>query len=280
MAVILGIDVGGSTTKIVGIENGELKSPLFITATDPVTSLFGAFGKYLYDNRITLKDIEQIILTGVGSAYINTPIYGCSTAKTDEFIANALGAKYQSGFNRLIAVSMGTGTSFIQIEGDDIKHLGGTGIGGGTLQGLSRLMLKSHDIHQVVELAKNGDIANINLQIKDICNQPLPNLPMEATASNFGKAESNAPEKDIATGIVYLVLQAIGSAAHLAGLNSGIKDYVLIGNLSTLPQCREIFNSMEALYGIRFHIPPYSEYRTALGAALSYIDLQKGLIPL
>ena len=150
MAVILGIDVGGSTTKIVGIENGELKSPLFITATDPVTSLFGAFGKYLYDNRITLKDIEQIILTGVGSAYINTPIYGCSTAKTDEFIANALGAKYQSGFNRLIAVSMGTGTSFIQIEGDAIKHLGGTGIGGGTLQGLSRLMLKSHDIHQVV----------------------------------------------------------------------------------------------------------------------------------
>lgn len=280
MAVILGIDVGGSTTKIVGIENGELKSPLFITATDPVTSLFGAFGKYLYDNRITLKDIEQIILTGVGSAYINTPIYGCSTAKTDEFIANALGAKYQSGFNRLIAVSMGTGTSFIQIEGDAIKHLGGTGIGGGTLQGLSRLMLKSHDIHQVVELAKDGDIANINLQIKDICNQPLPNLPLEATASNFGKAESNAPEKDIATGIVYLVLQAIGSAAHLAGLNSGIKDYVLIGNLSTLPQCREIFNGMEALYGIRFYIPPYSEYRTALGAALSYINRQKGLIPL
>ena len=136
-------------------------------------------------------------------------------------------------------------------------------------------MLAAIDNHSV-----NLDIANINLQIKDICNQPLPNLPMEATASNFGKAESNAPEKDIATGIVYLVLQAIGSAAHLAGLNSGIKDYVLIGNLSTLPQCREIFNSMEALYGIRFHIPPYSEYRTALGAALSYIDRQKGLIPL
>ena len=150
MAVILGIDVGGSTTKIVGIENGKLKSPLFITATDPVTSLFGAFGKYLYDNQFNLEDIEQIILTGVGSAYINTPLYGRPTAKTDEFIANALGAKYQSGLDRLIAVSMGTGTSFIQIEGDAIKHLGGTGIGGGTLQGLSRLMLKSHDIHQVV----------------------------------------------------------------------------------------------------------------------------------
>lgn len=280
MAVILGIDVGGSTTKIVGIENGKLKSPLFITATDPVTSLFGAFGKYLYDNQITLGDIEQIILTGVGSAYISTPLYGCPTAKTDEFIANALGAKYQSGLDRLIAVSMGTGTSFIQVENDDIKHLGGIGIGGGTLQGLSRLMLKTHDIHQVMELAKSGDISNINLQIRDICNRPLPNLPMEATASNFGKAESNATEGDIAIGIIYMVLQAIGSAAHLAGLNSDIKDYVLIGNLSTLPQCREIFNGIEALYRIRFHIPPYSEYRTALGAALSYINRQEGIKPL
>lgn len=146
MAIILGIDVGGSTTKIVGIENGIIKSPLFITAADPITSLFGAFGKYLFDNKIELQDIEQIMLTGVGSAYINTPLYGRPTAKTDEFLANALGAQYNSGLDKLIAVSMGTGTSFIKVDGDSMQHLGGTGIGGGTLQGLSRLMLKSHDI--------------------------------------------------------------------------------------------------------------------------------------
>ena len=64
MAIVIGIDVGGSTTKIVGIENHKIKSPVFITAADPVTSLFGAFGKYIYDNHIALKDIEQIMLTG------------------------------------------------------------------------------------------------------------------------------------------------------------------------------------------------------------------------
>ena len=133
MAIILGIDVGGSTTKIVGIENGIIKSPLFITAADPITSLFGAFGKYLFDNKIELQDIEQIMLTGVGSAYINTPLYGRPTAKTDEFLANALGAQYNSGLDKLIAVSMGTGTSFIKVDGDSMQHLGGTGIGGGTL---------------------------------------------------------------------------------------------------------------------------------------------------
>lgn len=272
MSMIVGIDVGGSTTKIIGVEDGKIKSPLFITAADPVTSLFGAFGKYMYDNQIELEDIEQVMLTGVGSAYINTPLYGRPTAKVDEFLCNALGAQYESGFERLVAVSMGTGTSFIQIEKDLIRHIGGIGIGGGTLQGLSRLLLKSHDIHQVVELAKAGDISHINLQIKDICNHPLPDLPMDATASNFGKAESNATEENVAVGIVYMVLQAIGSAARLAGLSCGIKDFVLIGNLSQLPQCRTVFDNMEVLYGVRYHIPPYAEYRTALGAALSYKD--------
>lgn len=272
MAIILGIDVGGSTTKIVGIENGIIKSPLFITAADPITSLFGAFGKYLFDNKIELQDIEQIMLTGVGSAYINTPLYGRPTAKTDEFLANALGAQYNSGLDKLIAVSMGTGTSFIKVDGDSMQHLGGTGIGGGTLQGLSRLMLKSHDINQVVEMAKMGDISNVNLRIKDICNKPLPDLPMDATASNFGKAESNTAEEDIAAGIVYMVFQTIGSAANLISKTCGINDFVLIGNLTKPPQCRPIFNGMEELYNLKFHIPEYSEYRTALGAALVYIN--------
>ena len=46
------------------------------------------------------------------------------------------------------------------------------------------------------------------------------------------------------------------------------------------PVADVLINGMEALYGIRFYIPPYSEYRTALGSALSYINRQKGLIPL
>jgi len=31
----------------------------------------------------------------------------------------------------MIVVSMGTGTSLVKCEGDDIQHIGGTGIGGG-----------------------------------------------------------------------------------------------------------------------------------------------------
>ena len=175
--MVIGIDVGGSTTKIVGIENGHIQSPMFITAADPVTSLFGAFGKYIYDNGIQLCDVEQVMLTGVGSAFVNSPLYGLPTRKADEFLANGLGARHASDIDRLIVVSMGTGTSFVRIDGQQIKHIGGVGIGGGTLLGLSRLLLKTSNIVQVAELAQKGDSTHVNLLIGDICNTALPDLP-------------------------------------------------------------------------------------------------------
>ena len=95
---------------------------------------------------------------------------------------------------------------------------------------------------------------------------------MHATASLFGKADSNASQEDIAKGIIYMVLQTIGGAAVLSALNGPIKDFVLIGNLTKFPQCQEVFPNMEKIYGVRFHIPPYAEYRTAIGAALAYLS--------
>ena len=52
MGIVIGIDVGISTTKIVGIREMKVFSPLRISAIDPITSLYGAFGKYLHDNKI------------------------------------------------------------------------------------------------------------------------------------------------------------------------------------------------------------------------------------
>ena len=119
MGMVIGIDVGGSTTKIVGIdENNQIIQPMFITAADPVTSLFGAFGKYLHDNNIKLEDIEQVMVTGVGSAFVTTPIYNLPTQMVDEFTADGLGARHYIGIDKLIVVSMGTGTTFVKIDHD------------------------------------------------------------------------------------------------------------------------------------------------------------------
>ena len=250
MGIVIGIDVGISTTKIVGIKNGKVSAPISITAADPITSLFGAFGKYLHDNDINLQDVDQVMLTGVGAAYIDQPIYGLPTAKSQEFVADGLGARFESKLDHTIVVSMGTGTSFVRCDGNDMRHIGGIGVGGGTLAGLARIMLNTSDIKQVATMAKHG-------------------------ASNFANAQSDASKEDIAAGLIHMVLQSIGSAAWLASIGSDIRDFVLIGNLSLLPQCKEVFPALVTLYNIRFHIPKYSQYCTAIGAALDYTTNHK-----
>ena len=65
MGMVIGIDVGGSTTKIIGVDKEGIKHPMIVRAADPITSLFGAFGKYIYDNNISLGEIEKVMLTGL-----------------------------------------------------------------------------------------------------------------------------------------------------------------------------------------------------------------------
>jgi len=99
---------------------------------------------------------------------------------------------------------------------------------------------------------------------------PLPGLPLDATASIFGNVKTTASQEDIAAGLICTVVQTIGSATYLSSLGIGIKDFVMIGNLTLLPQCKLIFPEMEKLYGVRYIIPKYSEFCTAIGAALCY----------
>lgn len=273
MGLILGIDVGSTTTKIVGLDNGKIVSPMFITAADPITSLFGAFGKYIYDNNIKLENIEQVMITGVGASQVVTPIYGLPTTKVDEFLADGLGACFVTGLDRLVVVSMGTGTTFVRVDGEAIKHLGGISMGGGTLQGLAHLLLGTGHINDIIEMAQEGDSANVNLLIGDICHGDIEGLPTHVTASLFGKARNKQVSRgDIASGLVHMVLETIGCCAYMSQVNGegGIKDFVLIGNMTRLPQCKQVFPMIEDLYGIRCIIPEYAQYCTALGAALAY----------
>ena len=75
MDVILGIDIGGSTTKIVGLDTkGTVLSMLRVRAEDQITSLYGALGNYLTSNHLSLKDVRRVVLTGVGASYVDGDI--------------------------------------------------------------------------------------------------------------------------------------------------------------------------------------------------------------
>ena len=271
MPVKIGIDIGSSTTKIVAFEGKHMLPPMAVKADSQVASLYGAFGRYLYENNLELSDVEGVYITGVGSKYVEKAVYDRPTYKVDEFIATGTGGYYLTDKKEVIVISMGTGSFFVKVTENEMKHLGGVGLGGGTICGLSTIMLNTGDIHEIVPLSRKGDVTKIDLRIGDLAKEKLPGLNLDVTASNFGKADAQSKPEDIAAGIVHMVLQSIGQAAILSSLNSDVNDFVLIGNLTRMPQCAETFPNLEKMFGKRFLIPKYAEYRTAIGAALSYI---------
>ena len=270
MEVILGIDIGGSTTKIVGLRtDGSVLSMLRVRAADQVTSLYGALGNYLTSNGLTLKDVRRVVLTGVGASYVEGDIYGLPTCKVDEFSASGTGALALSGQDSAVVVTMGTGTAFMWAEKDGtVRHLCGSGIGGGTLGGLCRKLVGMERFGQIKKLAAQGDLGQVDLTIADITCNPAPTLDPTLTAANFGNLAEDASPADLAAGAVNLVLQAIGTMTVLACQCCDTRTVVLTGSMTTLDQVKPNFENFEKLYGIHYIVPENATFATAIGAGL------------
>jgi len=275
MSVIIGIDVGGSTTKIVGFrtEKGrrELIEPQFVRANDPVTATYGAFGKFTDENRLAINDIDKIMMTGVGSSFVKRDLYGLECVKVPEFNSIGLGGLYLSGLSEAVVMSMGTGTAIVHAhESGVMKYLGGTGVGGGSLIGLSKLLVGAESVEHIEELAAQGSLANIDLRINDL-TAGGGELPSDLTASNFGNVSDLASKEDVALGIMNMVYETVGMVSIFAARSVKCENVVLTGNLTRLAFCKEkfdFFNSIKSTYGINFLMPRRAEYATVIGTAL------------
>ena len=271
MSIILGIDIGGSTTKIVGLRsNGDTIAMHRVQAQDPITSLYGAMGNFLHTNRLQLRDVDRIALTGVGASYVDEDIYGIPTEKVEEFTAVGTGGLYLSGQERAVVVSMGTGTAFIWAkQGKPVTHLCGSGVGGGALAGLCSRLCGTRKYAQIVKLASEGDVNKVDLTVGDLTRNSHPSLPLDITAANFGNVSDDAAPGDFAAGVVNMVLQSIGTTTVMACRACGCETAVLTGFMSNLPQARACFDLFTRLYGIEFIIPDNATHATSIGAALS-----------
>jgi len=266
MGIVLGIDVGGSTTKIVGLKGQNPFSMLQVRAADQVTSMYGAIGNLLSKNSLGPADVDKIYLTGVGASFIDEQIYDIETIKVDEFNAIGYGALRLTGLDEALVVSMGTGTAFVRAAKDGVTHLGGSGVGGGTIIGLSERMFGKSDVDAVLALAEKGNLGNVDLSVKDILSNNVLTLPADLTAANFGKIKSTASESDIALGIINMVFETAGMLTVFALRNDTIKNVVLTGTLATFPQAETVFSKFKKLVGLDFIIPEDAVFATALGA--------------
>lgn len=279
MGIVIGIDVGGSTTKIVGFKDDGGKRvlipPQIVKANDPLTSAYGAFGKFTDENGIKISDITKVLMTGVGSSYVKHDLYGIECVRVPEFDCIGKGGIYLSGLDKAVVVSMGTGTAIVHAErGAKMKYLGGTGVGGGTLVGLSKLLVGAADIGHISEFVEQGELGNVDLRIKDMtASGTTPVMNADMTAANFGNVSDVATKADIAKGISNLVYETVGMVSIFASRSVGVNDIVLTGNLTRLPSCIRKFEEFNTLgYGVRFIVPEFSEFSTAIGCAISALD--------
>jgi type II pantothenate kinase len=267
--MIIGIDIGSTTTKVVAAKDGEVLKAIKTKAFDAVTSATGALGKMLIENDFNIKDIEKIIITGVGASKINSDIFGIKTEKIDEMSAVGKGGLFLSKSDNIVITNIGTGTSIIEARNGVITHIGGTGIGGGTIIGLSKILLNTTDFDNILEQAAHGDLKQVDLLIEDILDTEISFLNRETTASNFGKMLDTAKKEDVATGIVNMVFQVIGMLSVFAAKSRNLNHILVTGNGSRNLLGRKILEDISRMYNIEFAFPADGEYTTAIGAALS-----------
>ncbi|MDR0947444.1 MAG: hypothetical protein LBM87_06860 [Ruminococcus sp.] len=239
----------------------------------------------LFDNgMITLKTMTEGLpktdiktdltaVTGINAKKIKADI------TVPEFEAQAAGASFLTGLSEFLLVCVGTGTSFVNVNPIECKHLGGTGLGGGTVSGLSKLLLSpealsgnDYTAEAADKLAALGEPSNIDILMKDILRKSEePLLPRDITVSNFGKINPGATDADLALGICKMVFESILMMTVFAVKNSRTADIpaVFCGTASKSEVLIKIARRLEKLQGMKFIFPTDREYIGAIGAALT-----------
>ena len=267
--MIIGIDIGSTTTKVVSIEDGKVTRKIRTRAQDAVTAATGAFGKIVLENGIKINNIERIAITGAGAAKIKDDIFGIPTGKVDEIKAIGIGGMFLSGMKNIIITNIGTGTVIIEAGEQGIFHFGGSGVGGGTILGLAKKLLPTAEFSGILELAKTGKLNQVDLLLGDITDASISFLSGESTASNFGKMLDTASPSDIAYAIINMVYQVIGVLSVFAARAKNSTRVIVTGNGSKNIIGQNVLVSISKMYGIEFIYPEYAEYTTAIGAGLA-----------
>jgi type II pantothenate kinase len=264
--MIAGIDIGGSTTDAVLLDGSGLRM-VTIELTDPVAAAAGALGKLVSECGLRLDQITSVAATGAGARGLPDSLLGRPVMKVNEFTAIGVGGSTLAGKENALVVSLGTGTAIVSVRGRKIEHVGGTGVGGGTLLGLARHLLGVSRIDTLEAMAVRGDLSRINLTVGDIAGGPLGDLPPASTASNFGKVGSDPAPEDKALAIINMIAEVVMVLSLTNARAYGQKDIVLTGKLTRTIQFARRFSHMEPMFNRGFIIPEHAAYATAIGAA-------------
>ncbi|MCL2342646.1 MAG: pantothenate kinase, partial [Firmicutes bacterium] len=123
----IGIDAGGSALKIALSRDGKMGHGLYENYGGRSTEeMIGTFLD-------ACGAVNSLHVTGVHAKTCGAETFGLPPVYVPEPEAIGRGGTALAGLNEAIVASVGTGTAFVLCRNGEYTHLGGTGIGGGTI---------------------------------------------------------------------------------------------------------------------------------------------------
>ena len=199
----LGIDVGGSLTKVVLVDERDNQYFTFEPQQDEGL-----------DQLLEQYPNTPICATGCGAPLLQAK-YPDRVTITDELVSFCTGSRYYAGQlawkQPYILTSLGTGTSIFLVSDEGSHRVTGTAVGGGTITGLASLLLGTRDFAQVVEMARRGDRRRVDLMVSDLYPDAQDSPVLSSlTAANFGNtAIAAATPPVLAAAILQLVMETV-----------------------------------------------------------------------
>lgn len=276
---ILSFDLGTTNNKVVVMKVDNDNISVVGTKRD-YSSDFNEYLKTIYKYfNILPKDIEVIVATGTGSSYIENSYDNVKVIKVKEFDAIAYGGLILSKKEKAIIVSIGTGTVILESDMNKVKYLGGTGLGGGTIVGLGKLLIDSsytkttnasgEYFKKLIDLSETGDHKNVDLLINDISKESIGCLTKDITAANFAAINKKANINDYASAIINLVLENI--LLLIKSYNIEKLPVIILGTICSYDVIRNRINELKDFMGNEYYFIDYSDYAIAIGAYEYYL---------
>ena len=262
--MILGYDTGTSAVKIVAVDGDRIVATKCIVGSGMEAEQL--LSEFVREKGIDERCIQVLAATGVGAEKCRFGSLADRVVIIPEIEATGAGGSWLSGLDETVVVSIGTGTSIALARNGSYTHIGGSGVGSGTLRGIAKKMYGLSDLCDFFKLAETGNRLTVDITIGDLFSG-MDTLPLDLTASNLAKASDGATESDWALAIINTVMEVAGSHAALACNGYKVQSVVITGGISQTGIAKKVYDGFSKLYGLNYVIPKFSGCATAIGAA-------------
>jgi type II pantothenate kinase len=254
-AGIVGIDVGMTLTKRVARRDGRIEASVSLTGAAPAASgtarasVTGARAALLggFERRADVPELE-------------------AAARGAQALLAASGMDARTAF---VVALLGTGTAFALVDGRQVRHLGGTALGGGSFAALARRIATGRSYDDCIVAAGHGDRRRADIMVADVYPEGIGRIGPDLTAAHLAKMEGAPSEDDVLAAVLNLHAENIGQIAASRGIIAGVRRLVPVGGFvhDNTPFV-EAFERMAMMFGVIVEQVPAPGFAGAIGAAI------------